>query len=161
RGEKDVAPAIFNPLVIAEDECSILADWTPQGEAVKVISARRFCLRKYVSRRQPADAVKLERASVQLIRAGTKRDIRDCASGAPQLCLVVAGADIHCLDGLDRRNKNGQLAGSKVVVNTFQLYAVRKIRLAINARGEAVLRVIKLRVRAERATCARNKIQQT
>ena len=82
-----------------------------------------------------------------VVGARLQRDVGDRAAGAAELRVVGAGADVHRLDRLGRRNQRRQQSGAVVVVDAFDLDVVREPRLAVDVGREAVLRVEEVGVR--------------
>ena len=104
--------------------------------------------------------MELVSAAVNAVGAGLQDDVGHGAAGAPQLRFIVAGADIHVLQRLDRRDQDRQQAGAMVVVDALELHVVAQAADAVHLRGQRALRVEELRVRRERARGAGHQVQQ-
>ena len=157
RDDRSRRPAgmVRDVAVVAEEEQLVALNRAAEREAGLEVVGRRVRVREVAGRVRLLVVAEGERASLDIVRAGPQRHVRDRAAGAAELRVVHARRDVHRLDRFRRRNERRQQTGAVVVVDPFDLHVVGEPRLPVDVRREAVLRVEEFRVRPERPRRAR------
>src|SRR5262249_16185655 len=90
-----ISAAVADPLIIPEEEGLVLNDWPTERESELVVNSVRFAGSKEIAGGERTDAVVFVNAAMQIVVAGSQRGIDDGPARSPELCLIVAGGDIH------------------------------------------------------------------
>ena len=147
-------------LIVGEKE-KLVADNAPANRAAElIVDGGRLRHRERVARLNILVTVKLEQAAVIVVRAALESNVRHRAAGITELGVEIRGGHVHRLDGLGRRHQRGQVAVVDLVFNAFNLEVVKLPALPVDAHAERILRVVELRVRAERTAHAGHEYQQ-
>ena len=160
RGAHDVAGVVDRPLIVAEEEQLVAHDRAAEGEAAVEKLRRRLQVGEVVARVGRVGVAEDEDASLELVRAGLERHVRDGAAGAAELRVVVARRHADRLQRVGRRDDHLQQPGLVVVVQPLDERIVRLARLPVDLHGERVLRVEERRVLAVRPRGARHRDQE-
>ena len=69
---------------------------------------------------------------MELVRARLQDHVGDGARGTAQFGVVIAGGNVHRLDGFNGRNQDLQQAGALVIVDALDLIIIGHTALAVD-----------------------------
>ena len=129
---------------IREEKRLVLDNRSAHAPAIVVVRAACHRVGRAVekaARGQRAHTVVLVSRAMEAVRTGLQYHIRHRASGASKLSRVVAGTNVHGLDGFRGRDVDLQQAGALVITHALDHQLVELARLAVHFCGKAVLGV--------------------
>src|SRR5262249_6167270 len=90
-----ISAAVTDTLIVSEEESFVLNNRPTKCESELVVDGVGFACGKDIARGDRADAVVFVNAAMQIVAARSQRGIDHSPAGPPELCLIVAGGDIH------------------------------------------------------------------
>ncbi len=146
--------------IVGEEEQLVLLDRAADGAAEVVVVDSGHRGLEEVAGVEIAVLNELVDGAVELVGSRLQDHVSDRAGAASQIHRVVAGGDVHRLNGFQRRDQNLQQAGALVVVDALDLVIIRHARRPVDFGLQRVRSVKELGVLLRRRRRAGHQGQQ-